>query len=79
MVLPKRLRDNLQLKGGDKLTVEVRGSVIELRAFKPAARLERVNGILVLIGKTSLPEGRDFVDEFREDQIQSSLRIARRS
>jgi AbrB family looped-hinge helix DNA binding protein len=66
LVLPKRLRDRFQLKSGDTLAVRVKGDAIELRPTKPAFRLERINGVLVLAGDMPLPS-RDLVAEAREE------------
>ena len=74
VVLPKSLRDSFRLKRGDKLAVAVRGDAIELRPTKSDVRLERVNGVLVLTGEFRIPEGRDLVEEAREERIGTLTR-----
>jgi AbrB family looped-hinge helix DNA binding protein len=74
VVLPKPLRDSFRLKRGDKLAVVVRGDAIELRPTKSDVRLERVNGVLVLTGEFRISEGRDLVEEAREERIDALTR-----
>jgi len=69
VVLPKRLRERFRLQGGDLLTLEVKGDEIRLRLQKPKARLERVNGVLVLVSEMRFPEGRDLVSDSRNERI----------
>jgi len=69
VVLPKRVRERFRLRGGDTLALEVKGETIELRPQQAKARLERVNGVLVLVSEAPLPEGRDLVAESREERI----------
>jgi AbrB family looped-hinge helix DNA binding protein len=76
VVLPKKVRERFRLHGGDRLILEIRGDAIQLRPQQSTARWERVNGVLVLVSETSLPEGRDFVSESREERIEE---IARRA
>jgi AbrB family looped-hinge helix DNA binding protein len=75
VVLPKKVRDRFRLQGGDTLALEIKGDTIQLRPQPTKARLERVNGVLVLVSETPLPEGRDLVAEAREERIDQ---IARR-
>ena len=77
VVLPKKLRERFRLQGGDTLSLEVKGDAIQLRPQKAKTRLERVNGVLVLVTEMSLPEGTDLVSEARDerlDQIAGSAR-----
>ncbi len=76
VVLPKRLRERLRLRGGDNLAMEVKGDTIELRPVKPAVRLERINGVLVLVGDIALPERADLVSESRDERIHEIVRGA---
>ena len=69
VVLPKRIRERFKLRGGDTLTLKVKGEAIELRPRKPAAELRRVNGVLVLVSDRSLPVDGDLVAESREERI----------
>ena len=74
VVLPKKLRERFRLQGGDMLELQVKDDVIELRRQTAIVRLERVNGVLVVAGEMSLPEGRDLVSEAREDRIADIVR-----
>lgn len=76
VVLPKPLRERFRLQGGDTLTLEVKGEAIELRPQKAKVRLERINGVLVLVNDLSLPEGRDLVSESRDERIEEIARNA---
>jgi AbrB family looped-hinge helix DNA binding protein len=76
VVLPKRLRERFRLQGGDALSLEVKGDAIQLRPQKSRIRLERVNGVLVLVSQTSLPEGRDLLSESRDERISEIARGA---
>ena len=76
VVLPKKLRERFRLQAGDTLSLEVKGDAIELRPKKARARLERINGVLVLATEDPLPEGRDFVSESREERIDELARRA---
>jgi AbrB family looped-hinge helix DNA binding protein len=68
LVLPKALRDRFRLRGGDSLTLEVKGDAIELRPARSALRLQRVNGVLVLNGVVVRADV-DLVAEARETRM----------
>jgi AbrB family looped-hinge helix DNA binding protein len=70
VVLPKKVRERLRLRGGDMLGLEIRGEAIQLRPRKAKPQLQRVNGVLVLVAETSLPEGVDLVADSREERIE---------
>jgi len=76
VVLPKKLRERFRLQGGDTLALEVKGDAIQLRPQKAKTRLERMNGVLVLLSEMSLPEGRDLVAESRDERIDEIARSA---
>ena len=76
VVLPKKVRERFRLQGGDTLALEIKGDTIQLRPSQTKGRLERVNGVLVLVSERSLPEGRDLVAESREERIEQIVRIA---
>jgi AbrB family looped-hinge helix DNA binding protein len=76
VVLPKKLRERFRLQGGDTLVLEVKGDEILLRPQKTKVRLERVNGVLVLVGEMPLPEGRDLVSDSRDERIDQIARNA---
>jgi AbrB family looped-hinge helix DNA binding protein len=69
VVLPKRLRERFRLRGGDLLVLEVTGDAIQLRPQRSHVRLERVNGVLVLVIEAPSLEGRDLVAESRDERI----------
>ena len=76
VVLPKKLRERFRLQGGDTLVLEVKGDEILLRPQKTKVRLERVNGVLVLVGEMPLPEGRALVSDSRDERIDQIARNA---
>ena len=76
VVLPKKVRERFRLQGGDTLALEIKGDAIQLRPRRSKARLERVNGVLVFVTETPLPEGRDLVAESREERIDQIVRSA---
>ena len=76
VVLPKKLRERFRLQGGDTLVLEVKGDEILLRPQKTKVRLERVNGVLVLVGEMPLPEGRALVSDSRIERINQIARNA---
>jgi AbrB family looped-hinge helix DNA binding protein len=76
VVLPKKLRERFRLQGGDTLVLEVKGDEIHLRPQKPKGRLERVNGVLVLVSEMSVPEGPDLVSDSRGERIDQIARNA---
>jgi len=67
LVLPKEMRDRLHLQGGDRLVIQLRGDLIELRPEK-GVRLERVNGVLVLAGSGPVQHP-DLAAETREERL----------
>jgi AbrB family looped-hinge helix DNA binding protein len=76
VVLPKKIRERFRLRGGDTLTLEVKGDAIELRPKKPTAQLRRVNGVLVLISDMSWPVERDLVAESRDERVDELIQGA---
>jgi AbrB family looped-hinge helix DNA binding protein len=76
VVLPKKVRERFRLQGGDTLALEIKGDAIQLRPEQRGGRLARVNGVLVLVGATSIPEGKDLVSELREERIDQIARDA---
>ena len=73
VVLPKPLRDRFRLRGGDTLTIKVRGDAIELRPARATGQLKRVNGVLVFSG-SGPPSAADFVGQAREERIEDLVR-----
>jgi len=74
LVLPKPLRDRFRLKAGDSLAINVTGEAIELRPAKASARLEKVNGVLILAGSPAMEAGRDLTAEARDERLEELLR-----
>ena len=74
VVLPKKIRERFRLHGGDTLILEVKEDSIELRPQKHVSQLQRVNGVLVLIGDAPLRA--DLVAEAREERIDDLVRGA---
>ena len=77
VVLPKRVREQFSLRGGETLAIQVRGGAIELRPTKGEGRLKRVNGVLVFFGGSPLETGRDFIEEAREERISEMVSEAK--
>jgi AbrB family looped-hinge helix DNA binding protein len=76
VVLPKPLRDRFRLRGGDTLTIEVKGDAIELRPAHDVGQLKRINGVLVFSGPGTLPAGEDLVGQSRDERINELTREA---
>jgi AbrB family looped-hinge helix DNA binding protein len=74
VVLPKKVRERFRLAGGDSLALEIKGEAIQLRPQQTKTRLERVNGVLVLVSDTPLPEGSDLVAASREERLDQVAR-----
>jgi AbrB family looped-hinge helix DNA binding protein len=56
IVLPKPVRDKLQLQAGDSLELETSGEEITLRPVRAKMRLQRVDGMWVFDTDEPLPE-----------------------
>jgi AbrB family looped-hinge helix DNA binding protein len=56
IVLPKPVRDELQLQAGDSLELETSGEEITLRPVRAKARMQRVDGMWVVTYGEPLPE-----------------------
>lgn len=73
VVLPKPLRDQMQLAPGDTLQLESEGERITLRPIRPKATLMKEHGIWVYQGDstdTSIP---GFLDREREKRLRESI------
>lgn len=69
LVLPKWMRDKLQLKGGSKLRAEIRGDGIALEEEVPQTKIGRgKSGRRVVEGWEGFDAARA-VREMREDQV----------
>lgn len=67
LVLPKRLRDRLQLRAGDQFDVLAEGEVVTLRPRRTEPRLYREKGILVF----------DSGRRMTTDELLESIRVTR--
>ncbi len=70
VVLPKPIRDEMQLGPGDTLQLETEGERITLRPVRPKAMLKKELGVWVYQGEpadTSLP---DLLDREREERTR---------
>jgi len=70
VVLPKPIRDEMQLGPGDTLQLETEGERITLRPVRPKAMLKKEFGVWVYQGEpadTSLP---DLLDREREKRAR---------
>ncbi len=70
VVLPKPLRDQMQLGPGDTLQLESEGERITLRPVRPKAALKKECGIWVYQGElteTSIP---DLLDRERDKRLR---------
>jgi AbrB family looped-hinge helix DNA binding protein len=76
VVLPKKIRERFRLRGGDTLTLEVKGDAIELRPQKPTTQLQRLNGVLVLVSDMSLSAERNLAAESRDERIDEIVQGA---
>ena len=79
VVLPKPVRDELQLQGGDSLELEILGQEITLRPVRAKMRLHREDGMWVFTSDEPLPanlveETTERVRREREEQILGKLK-----
>jgi AbrB family looped-hinge helix DNA binding protein len=64
IVLPKPMRDELQLQAGDSLELELSGQEITLRPVREKMRLQRIDGMWVFTSDEPLPA--DLVEDTME-------------
>lgn len=79
VVLPKPVRDELQLQAGDSLELEISGQDITLRPVRAKMRLHREDGMWVFTSDEPLPanmveETMERVLREREEQILGKLK-----
>jgi AbrB family looped-hinge helix DNA binding protein len=72
VVLPKPLRDQLQLGPGDTLQLESEGERITLRPVRPKVMLKKECGIWVYQGESSGASIPDLLDRERERRLHES-------
>jgi AbrB family looped-hinge helix DNA binding protein len=70
VILPKPLRDKLQLHPGDDLAIEADEHVITLRPIRQKAPLRKKRGIWVYHGEPSNDSIDDIIDRDREARIR---------
>jgi len=71
IVLPKRIRERLQLKGGSELELEENANGLLLRPLQRTSPMARKNGLWVHRGK--LPKGVDWdslISESRDERVR---------
>jgi len=72
VVLPKPLRDQLQLGPGDSLQLESEGEQITLRPIRPKATLKKEYGIWVYQGEATEASIPDLIDRERDKRLRES-------
>jgi AbrB family looped-hinge helix DNA binding protein len=78
LVVPKEFRNQLHLRTGDLVQMEVQGDILTIRPARPKARLERINGVLVFSSGMTMPD-RDWVGTSREARLEDLRRNCMRS
>jgi AbrB family looped-hinge helix DNA binding protein len=68
VVLPKPLRDKMQLVAGDELLIESEGERITLRPLRPQATMKKEYGIWVYQGEFSGASIPDLIEGERENR-----------
>ena len=74
VVLPKAVRDELQLSAGDSLDLESSGDRIVLRPVRGTARMRQKKGIWVF--RTGQPISADSVNETIQQLREERMRLA---
>lgn len=73
VVLPKPLRDQMQLGPGDTLQLESEGERITLRPIRPKATLKKECGIWVYQGESAHTSIPDLLDREREKRWREPM------
>lgn len=74
VVIPKSLREELQLAPGDSLELDSRGEQITLRPLRSEAPIRKEDGVWVFrSGKTTDVSIRALIEEGREERVQAKL------
>jgi len=73
LVLPKSLREEMQLGAGDTLVVETLGERITLRPVRPQALLQKEQGVWVYQGEPSNASIPDLIDLERAKRLRDTL------
>ena len=74
VVIPKSVRDDLQLQGGDTLELEREGDSLWLRPVRSKAAMRQKKGIWVYTGDTKGIDIVRIIDEDREARIRSLIK-----
>lgn len=72
VVLPKPLRDQLQLSPGDSFQLDSEGERITLRPIRANAMIKKEFGIWVYQGESSADSIPDILDRERENRLRES-------
>lgn len=72
LVLPKALREEMQLGAGDTLVLESEGERITLRPVRPPALLQKERGVWVYQGVPSNASIPDLIDLERAQRLRHS-------
>ena len=70
VVLPKPLRDRLQLAPGDTLQLDTEGESIRLRPIRQKVTLKKELGIWVYQGESADTSTADLIDRERENRLR---------
>lgn len=71
IIIPKSMRDELHLKSGQPLELQIRDNHLELSIAPTSVTLERRDGVLVGVPETSLPP-------LTAEQVRATLEQTRR-
>jgi AbrB family looped-hinge helix DNA binding protein len=72
VVLPKPLRDRMQLGPGDEFQLESEGERITLRPVRPTAMLKKECGVWVYQGESTDASIPDLLDRERDKRLRES-------
>jgi AbrB family looped-hinge helix DNA binding protein len=75
IVIPKSLREDLQLEPGDSLEMETAGEQITLRPVRGTAPLTKKDGVWIFRSGTPLPASAtdDLLDQLRSERDEANL------
>ena len=73
LVLPKPLREQMQLSAGTVLEMEREGECITLRPIRPKATLRKKQGVWVYQGEPSDDSIPDLIDREREKYLREQM------
>jgi AbrB family looped-hinge helix DNA binding protein len=75
VVIPKAVRDELQLEAGDTLELESEDKRMTLRPLHAASPLRKERGVWVFYGRSPLPlsEANELIRDVREERDRRNL------